>query len=36
MSLRPFFEASLAIQIHEIAALLAFALGSGRVVAAQG
>ena len=28
MSLRPFFEASLAIQIHEIAALLAMALGA--------
>ncbi len=28
MSLRPFFEASLAIQIHEIAALLALALGA--------
>lgn len=28
MSLRPFFEASLAIQLHEIAAILAFGLGA--------
>ena len=28
MSLRPFFEASLVIQIHEIAAVLAFLLGA--------
>ncbi len=28
MSLRPFFEASLAVQIHEITAILAFILGA--------